>query len=298
MFRNFREGLKRFVDRVGYTEITLDRLERFRDDILMFLLENDVAYDAAERFIDSFFDYLRGARVKRFSDMAEVVFNHMKSYLRKIFSGLEYRDLSTIDGDGEPLKILVVGVNGTGKTTTIAKMAYRSRQAGLRPLLVCADTFRAGAIEQLKEHAMRIGVDVYASSYGHDPAAVAYDAIQHAAAKGYDQVIIDTAGRQHSNINLMAELAKIRRVAEPDVTVLVLDALTGSDAIRQADEFDRGVRIDAYIFTKVDADVKGGAILTTAFVKPKPIAYLGVGQRYSDLIPFKADLFVSQLFST
>ncbi len=297
MFRNFREGLRRIVDKVGYTEITLDRLERFRDDILMFLLENDVAYEAAERFIENFFEYLRGARVKRFSNMGEVVFNHMKTYLLETFSGLEYGDLSTMRGGEGPLKILVVGVNGTGKTTTIAKMAYRSRQAGLKPLLVCADTFRAGAIEQLKLHGTRVGVDVYASEYGHDPAAVAYDAVQHAVARGYDQVIIDTAGRQHSNVNLMAELAKIRRVTEPDVTLLVLDALTGSDAIRQAEEFDRGVGVDTYVFTKVDADVKGGAILTTAFVNPKPIVYLGVGQGYGDLIPFKANLFVDQLFS-
>ena len=191
---------------------------------------------------------------------------------------------------------MFVGVNGVGKTTTLAKVAYRFKKNGFHPLLVCSDTFRAGAIEQLKIHADRLNLPFFSTDYGHDPAAVAYDAVAYAQARKYDVVLIDTAGRQYSNVNLMNELRKIARVNNPDNITLVLDALTGFDAYVQAKEFHDTVGFDTLIFTKVDADVKGGAILTVTHEFRKPVLYLGVGQSYEDLKLFKSDEIIKLMF--
>ncbi len=298
MFSNFKAGLKRLVENIGYREITPKDLERFKDDILLFLIENDMAYDAAEALITGYLDYVTGKRVARFSSPEEALYQYLKEYLTEMLTRLEDKELEKLvkEPPEKPFKILVTGVNGTGKTTTLAKIAWRLRNMGLTPLLVCADTFRAGAIEQLKTHADRLKLPFFSTGYGHDPAAVAYDALNHARSKRYDVVLIDTAGRQYSNKNLMEELRKVKSVVEPDTTILVLDSLTGADVITQATEFDEGVGVDRYVFTKVDADVKGGAILSASVTRPKPISYLGIGQKYEDLIPFTAEYIIQQMF--
>jgi fused signal recognition particle receptor len=196
---------------------------------------------------------------------------------------------------GEPFVLLFVGINGTGKTTTIAKVAQFLRDKGYSVVLACSDTYRAGSIEQLEEHAKRLGMRIITHKYGADPAAVAYDAISHAKAHGINAVLIDTAGRMQTNQNLMNELAKVKRVITPDLTVLTVDSLTGNDAVMQAEEFHKSVGIDATILTKVDADVKGGAALSVTYVTQKPILFIGTGQAYKDLEVFNPEKFVQMI---
>jgi fused signal recognition particle receptor len=195
----------------------------------------------------------------------------------------------------EPFIIVFVGINGTGKTTTIAKVAHLLAKKGYSVVLACSDTYRAGSIEQLEEHAKRLGIRMIKHKYGADPAAVAYDTISHAKAHGINVVLIDTAGRMQTNKNLMSELEKIKRIVNPDLTLLTVDSLTGNDAVMQAEEFHKSVGIDATILTKVDADVKGGSALSVTYVTQKPILYIGVGQRYDDLEEFNPEKFVQMI---
>ncbi|UCG37129.1 MAG: signal recognition particle-docking protein FtsY, partial [Candidatus Bathyarchaeota archaeon] len=181
------------------------------------------------------------------------------------------------------------------KTTTIAKLANMFTKNGYTTVLACSDTYRAGSIEQLQMHAKRLGVKMIKHSYGADPAAVAFDAIKHAEAHRINVVLIDTAGRIQTDKNLMNELAKVKRVVKPDLTLLVVDALTGNDAVMQAEEFDQIVGIDGTILTKVDADVKGGSALSVAYVTNKPILFIGVGQTYKDLEPFNPEQFTQMI---
>jgi len=195
----------------------------------------------------------------------------------------------------EPFVIVFVGINGTGKTTTIAKVARFLNKKGYSVVLACSDTYRAGSIEQLEEHAKRLGIRMIKHKYGADPAAVAYDTINYAKAHGINVVLIDTAGRMQTNRNLMNELAKIKRIVNPDLTVLTVDSLTGNDAVMQAEEFHKSVGVDATILTKVDADVKGGSALSVTYVTQKPILFIGTGQRYEDLEEFNPEKFVQMI---
>lgn len=276
--------------------------EKDIDDILfeleMSLLESDVALEVAEKIINSVKEDLVGKKVRRRSDVAEFT----KEALRKAVSeilGVETQDLKEMAKNakktGEPLKIMFVGINGTGKTTTIAKIATFFINEGYTPVIAASDTFRAGAIEQIGHHAENIGVKLIKHKKGADPAAVAYDAVEHARAKGKEVVLIDTAGRMQTNINLMDEMKKIQRVVKPDIIVYVGDSLTGNDAVEQASKFDEAVGIDGIILTKADADAKGGAALSIGYVINKPILFLGVGQSYEDIMEFKPEWMVEQL---
>jgi fused signal recognition particle receptor len=195
----------------------------------------------------------------------------------------------------EPFVLMFVGINGTGKTTTIAKVAQFLRDKDYSVVLAGADTYRAGSIEQLEEHGKRLGIRVIKSNYGGDPAAVAYDTVNHAKSHGINIVLIDTAGRMQTNQNLMNELVKVKRVVSPDLTVLTVDSLIGNDAVMQAEEFNKAVGIDATILTKVDADVKGGSALSVTYVTQKPILFIGVGQTYKDLELFNPEKFVNMI---
>jgi fused signal recognition particle receptor len=197
----------------------------------------------------------------------------------------------------KPYVILFVGVNGTGKTTTVAKLAGVLRDRGLGVAIAAGDTFRAGAIEQLLVHGERLGIKVVRQQEGSDPAAVAYDAVQHARARHLDVVLVDTAGRQHTNENLVEEAKKIRRVVAPQLTLFVGDALSGNDVVEQATKFQASLGVDGLVLTKMDADVKGGAALSTIFVTKKPMLYMGVGQGYADLRPFDPEWMVRRLFA-
>ena len=188
-----------------------------------------------------------------------------------------------------------MGVNGTGKTTTIAKVAKRLLNAGYSVVIASADTYRAGAAEQIEEHASRLGVKVIKHQYGADPAAVVYDAVKYAKANRRDVVLADTAGRMHTSVNLMEQLKKICRVTNPDMVVFVDEAIAGNDAVERAKRFNELIGIDASILTKADIDDKGGAAISIAHSTSKPIIFLGTGQGYENLEKFDANSFVERL---
>ena len=187
---------------------------------------------------------------------------------------------------GDPYIICAVGINGSGKTTTLAKLGKYFENHKLPVVFAAGDTFRAAAIQQLEEHAKRLNIPIIKQQYGADPAAVAFDAIAYAKAHGQRVVLIDTAGRLHSNTNLMAELEKVVRVAKPHCTLFIGEATTGNDCVDQALEFQKAVKLDGIVLSKVDVDERGGAALSISYVTRKPILFFGTGQRYEDLEPF------------
>lgn len=276
--------------------------EKDIDDILfeleLALLEGDVALEVAEQIVSSVKNDLVGRKIKRRSDVAEFTKEALKNAISDILVA-EGPDLKkSVDKakkTGEPFKIMFVGVNGTGKTTTISKIADHFVKEGYTPVIAASDTFRAGAIEQISHHADNIGVKIIRHQKGADPAAVAYDAVEHARAQKKELVLIDTAGRMQTNVNLMDEMKKIQRVVNPDIAIFVGDALTGNDAVEQARKFDDAVGIDGIILTKADADAKGGAALSIGHVINKPILYLGVGQGYGDIMEFHPGWMVEQV---
>jgi fused signal recognition particle receptor len=265
----------------------------------MSLAENDVAFPVADRICDELEKRLVGVQVKRLEDRKKVVEENLRQVLLEVMLTDNKIDLLKKIEDkratGEPFVLLFVGINGTGKTTTIAKVAQYQRDKSYTVVLAASDTYRAGSIEQLEEHARRLGIRIIKHKYGGDPAAVAYDAISHAQAHGVNVVLIDTAGRMQTNQNLMNELAKVKRVVKPDLTVLTLDSLIGNDAVMQAEEFHKAIGVDATILTKVDADVKGGSALSVTYVTQKPILFIGVGQTYKDLELFNPEKFVNMV---
>lgn len=300
MLEGLRKALRRALEKITKAELKPKSLKPILEELELMLIENDVALSVAEAICSSLMEELTGVRIGRMADKRAFVREALRKTIIRILSQGDRPDLEALirakKEQGEPFSILFVGFNGTGKTTTIAKVAKTLKDKGFRVVLACSDTFRAGAIEQLEEHGRRLGIRVLKHRYGADPAAVAYDAISHARARGIDVVLIDTAGRVQTDKNLMAELAKIKRVAEPDLTILVVDALAGNDAAVQAELFNEGVGIDGAILTKVDADVRGGAALSVAYVTGKPILFVGVGQGYDDLRPFVPEEFVAMMF--
>ena len=278
--------------------------EKHLEDILweleMGLLEGDVAMEVASAVVDSVKDDLVGRKIKRSNDITEYTYNALRNAVAEIIdiSGKSMTEMiEAKKAQGEPLVVMFVGINGTGKTTTIGKLANYYLKKGYTPVIAAADTFRAGAIEQVNYHADKVGVKLIKHQKGSDPAAVAFDAVEHAKAQGKELVLIDTAGRMQTNTNLMDEMKKIKRVAKPDLVVFVGDALTGNDATQQASKFNEAIDLDGVILTKADADSKGGASLSIGYVIKKPILFLGMGQGYDDIKEYDADWMLNQLFS-
>ncbi len=259
------------------------------------LLESDVALPVAEEIVSSVKTELLGKRRKVLSEVSEIAGEALKNALLKVLSVDSFELYEFIKNARKPVNIVFVGVNGTGKTTTIAKVAYALKQQGCSVVIAAADTYRAGAIEQMEKHAQNIGVKVIKHPPGGDPAAVIYDAIQHAKAQSKDVVLSDTAGRMHVNINLMDQLKKIWRVTSPDLVIFVDEAIAGNDAVERARMFNSHVGFNGSILTKADADAKGGAAVSIAHVTKKPILFLGVGQGYEDLKKFDAAWLVERL---
>jgi fused signal recognition particle receptor len=253
-------------------------------DIQTGLLESDVAVEVAEKITDDLKSALVGKSIPR-GQLEQTIKESMRKSVFEILNQPD-QDMFKLAKTKKPLKVIFLGFNGTGKTTSIAKLAHKFKAAGFRPVMAAGDTFRAAAIDQLEEHGRRLGVDVIKQKYGSDSAAVIFDAIKAAEARGYDVVLADTAGRSHANLNLMDEIKKIIRVNKPDLKVLVIDSLTGNDAVEQARTFNEAVGVDGVIMTKADVYEKGGAVLSTAWAIKKPILYIGVGQGYDDLQPF------------
>ena len=272
-------------------------LENVMWELELALLESDVAMEVVEALKAKLQQRLVGLRVASRGEIAPTIEKALKARLIELLS-LETFDLQRllVQDDG-PLVVAFVGVNGTGKTTAIARLAHWLQAQGRSVVLAAADTFRAGAIEQREVHANKLGCKFIAHQAGGDPAAVAFDAIAHARAKHRDVVLIDTAGRMQTNTNLMDEMAKIQRVAKPNLIMFVGDALAGTDAVEQARQFHATVGIDAVILTKLDVDAKGGAALSIASAIGRPIAFVGIGQDYEDLMPFDAAWVVERIFA-
>ena len=299
MFERLRKGLSGVVNKIVTTELKAEKLRPILEDFKLNLIENDVAVPVADYICGEMEKRLEGVEVKRLEDRKEIVKKNLHEILLEILTTKE--EISLLENVErkrkmkEPYSILFVGINGTGKTTSIAKVAKFLMKKGYSVVLACSDTYRAGSIEQLEEHAKRLSVRMIKHKYGADPAAVAYDTISHAKARGINVVLIDTAGRIQTDRNLMGELGKIKRVINPDVTILIVDALTGNDAVMQAEEFHKSVGIDGTILTKVDADVKGGAALSVTYVTRKPIVFIGTGQTYEDLQDFNPERFTQMI---
>jgi len=278
--------------------------EKHVEDILfeleMELLQGDVAMEVASEVVDNVKENLVGKKIKRSNDITEYTYIALKDAVAEIIDipGKSMTEMiEEKKAAGEPLVVMFVGINGTGKTTTIGKLANYYLKKGYTPVIAASDTFRAGAIEQVTHHADNVGVKIIKHQKGSDPAAVAFDAVEHAKAQGKELVLIDTAGRMQTNTNLMDEMKKIKRVSKPDLVIFVGDALTGNDATEQAKKFNEAIDIDGVILTKADADSKGGASLSIGYVIQKPIMFLGVGQGYDDIKEYDADWMLNQLFS-
>ena len=290
LFEKLRKAFNQLIEGITTKELSEKDLSDKLWDFQLALIEGDVAVPVAEEISNKVKEKLSGQKIKRFEDVTPLIKKTLRESLIELFSVSNPLDLvekvKEKRAKGEPYVIVFFGVNGVGKTTTIAKLAKYFMDKGLSVVLACSDTFRAGAEEQLEFHAKRIGAKMIKHRYGADPAAVAYDAVAYARSKGINVVLIDTAGRMQTDRDLMDELKKIVKVIRPDLSVFVGDALTGNDAVDQAQKFMNDVGFDAVILTKVDADVRGGAAISIASVTRKPIIFLGVGQRYEDLIPF------------
>ena len=269
------------------------------NDLNLLLIGNDVATETADVLCDKIKESLKGVEIGRLSSKSKFLFDVLKEVITDILT--PEKEINLLDeiniknSKNLPYTIVFLGVNGTGKTTTIAKIAHYLKNNNISSVAAAADTFRAGALEQLSYHMQNIGIRVIKHEYKSDPASVAFDAVQHATAKGVNVVLVDTAGRQVSNKNLMREMQKIVKVAEPDLVLFVGDSLAGNDALTQAKEFNNSVGIDANVLTKLDADAKGGAALSISYETKKPILFVGMGQGYGDLEPFNRETFISNI---
>ncbi|MFA6804633.1 MAG: signal recognition particle-docking protein FtsY [Candidatus Methanomethylophilaceae archaeon] len=277
-------------------KIKEDPLDDILDELEVALLESDVAYPVVQEIILGVRDNLVNKKYSREFTLEQVVETAVKESVRNVLKVNEFDFMKWIEDQPRPTVIMFIGINGTGKTTAIAKIANMLQKDGKTVVMAACDTFRAGAIEQLTVHADKLGVKIVKQSQDADPAAVAYDAIEHARSKKKDVVLIDTAGRMQTNNNLIDEMKKIARVSKPALKIFVGDALAGNDAIEQAKVFDAAVGIDAVILTKIDTDAKGGAALSIAHTIGKPIAFVCNGQEYDDIEQFNADWMLERLF--
>jgi len=273
-------------------------LENVLWEMELALMESDVAVEALEEMKAIIKKRLVGLRVENRAAITPTIEKALKASLVELLSKTTFDPQTLLEKRDGPLVIAFVGVNGTGKTTTIARITDWLQQNGKSVVMAASDTFRAGAIEQLELHAERLGCKFIKHQAGGDPAAVAFDAVEHAKAKHRDIVMIDTAGRMQTNSNLMDEMKKIKRVAKPDLIMFVGDSLAGNDAIDQAKKFHEAVGIDAVVLTKLDVDAKGGAALSISSAIGQPIAFVGIGQDYGDLMPFDAAWIVERIFAS
>ena len=276
-------------------------LDDLLEELEWMLLESDISSEAVTSVLNALRKSLVGARLRRGAELAKVLEAALKRALRNLLSA-GYWDFdasvkSFFDQGDTPVVIMLVGVNGTGKTTTAAKIAHRLQSNGYSVIAAAGDTFRAGAIQQLESHCENLGIRCISSQRGGDAAAIARDAIESAKAKNIDVVLVDTAGRMQNKTNLMKELEKVRRVANPHLVLFVGDALAGNDAVDQAKMFQELMRFDGAVLSKMDTDAKGGAGLSIAFATGRPIVFAGIGQGYDDLLQFNPDWLLDEMFS-
>ncbi|MEM5873133.1 MAG: signal recognition particle-docking protein FtsY [Candidatus Aenigmatarchaeota archaeon] len=292
--KKVEEKVKKIEEKIKYIEIKDEDIKDFLEELEINLIESDCNYSATQKIITDIRKNLIGKKIER-KNVKKEILKLIEKSLEEILSYGELKDFekSLEEIEKKPILILFFGFNGSGKTTTIAKIAKRLSKK-YRVLMVAADTFRSAAIEQLEEWGKRLNIEVFKKSYGVDPAAVIYEAKQYAIKNNFDILLADTAGRSHTNKNLMDELSKIVRVNNPDIKILVLDSLTGNDIVNQFDFFNKIAKIDYVIFTKIDVNEKGGNILSILYEFKVPIAYLGVGQNENDLEKFEKEKFIKK----
>jgi fused signal recognition particle receptor len=299
LFDKLKAQFSNFYDRIAKTELQGKDLDKVLDEFQLSLVENDVAVSVADYVANELKEKLKDVQFTRFADPRKGVKIILGDVLLSVLDRAGRLDLFEFIEKkrkaGEPTVIVFVGINGTGKTTSIAKLAHILQKRGITCVLAASDTYRSGAIEQLAEHARRIGVRMIQHQYQGDPAAVAYDAVNYARAHGVNAVLIDTAGRMGTNTNLLEEMRKIVRVTKPDLTILVVDALTGNDAVEQGRVFSQAVKIDGIILAKLDADIKGGNAISLSYIMGRPVTLVGTGQGYDDLEQFQPQNIVKNL---
>jgi fused signal recognition particle receptor len=287
---------KGFFERIGLVKrykISEDYFNEIFEQLELVLIENNVALEVV--------DYLRESLKKQLVDIEvkkDEVESEIKKALKNSLENLFVPNLNLIEkikNKDETFVIVFFGINGSGKTTTIAKLAYLLKQQNIPSVIAASDTFRAASIEQLRKHGDKLGIKIISQNYGADPAAVAYDAIEYARARKIKVVLVDTAGRMHTNSSLLKEMEKIARVTKPDLKVFVAESITGNDVIEQAKTFNQAVGIDGIILSKADIDEKGGTSISVSKITGKPILFLGVGQKYEDLEEFDKDKLIKQL---
>ena len=293
------EEKKRFfgklTEKITTTKISYEKFESMFSDLELILMENNVAMEVIDKIKDDLTENIVEKPIKR-GKIEEMIKDSLRNSIEDLFNVEKVNLLKSIkNSDEKPFVIAFFGINGSGKTTSIAKVANMLKEEGLSVVLAAADTFRAASMEQLQRHADKLGVKMIKHDYGSDPAAVAFDAIKHAKSKNTDVVLVDTAGRLHSQGNLMEEMKKIIRISKPDLKVFVGESITGNDCVEQAKSFNDAVGIDGLILTKADVDEKGGAAISISYVTKKPILYLGIGQEYNDLKAFDSNIVVEGL---
>lgn len=278
-------------------KIDTSKLDSILYDLEIGLLENDVALPVVKEIVDSLAEDLKEKRIVRGVDFEKAIEGALRGAVEKALSAKRLDFWEFVEKTPKPVIVMFVGVNGTGKTTVIAKIASLLQKRGKTVVVAAADTFRAGAIEQLEVHAGRLGFKLIKHAAGADPAAVAFDAVEHAKARGRDVVLIDTAGRMQTNQNLMDQMKKIKRVSKPNLILYIGDALAGNDAIEQAKQFHEAVGLDGIVLTKIDADAKGGAALSMAKTIGKPVVFVNLGQTYEDIRRFDTKWMVDRLLA-
>jgi len=301
MFENLRNAFSNAAKSFSEKELKDKDIDEILFQLEISLLESDVAVEVIDALKVDLKEKLIGTKVNK-NEIESFVRKNLIQNISDLFDSAGNIDiLSKIElkkNSQDPFIILFVGINGTGKTTTLAKFAYLLRESKFSVVVAAADTYRAGAIEQLREHTNRLNLKIVAQNYGSDPAAVAKDAVLYANSHKIDCVLIDTAGRMQTNKNLMEQIAKITKVVNPDLKIFVGDSLAGNDAVNQAREFHEHVKFDGSILTKADADARGGAALSIVKVTNTPVLYVGVGQEYPDLKPFNKETFLKTVFET
>lgn len=289
--KSFFESIK---EKVTTKKIDEKQFDEFFWDIELGLMENNVATEVIDKIKDDLKKNLVDQPLKR-GDIEETIKDSLKKSLDDVLSFETIDLIKKIKESEKPFVIIFFGINGAGKTTTIAKVANLCQNSKLRVVLGAADSFRSAAIEQLEMWGKKLNVKVVKHKYGADPAAICFDTISYAKSHDIDVVLLDTAGRQHSNKNLMDEMKKIVRVAKPNFKVLIAESIVGNDSINQSQEFNKIVGIDGIILTKSDVDEKGGAILSISYVTQKPVLYLGCGQNLADLKKYKKEDIMKNL---
>jgi len=283
-----------FKEKFTTRKISSEEFNMLFDDLEMILLENNVALEVVDQLRKELAEKIVDKDFKK-SEIEEEIRKTLREVLEKML--LEPFDIMERikEKKGYPFVILFFGINGSGKTTTIAKIASLLKRKGISCVIAAADTFRAASIEQLSMHGDTLDVKVIKHDYGSDPSAVAFDAIKYAKQHGVQAVLIDTAGRMHTKQNLMSEMQKITRVTKPDLKIFIGESITGNDAVEQARSFNEAIGIDGIILSKADVDEKGGTAISVGYVTGKPVLYLGVGQEYGDLDLFEKEKLLSSL---